>query len=512
MKKNNGIILFFSILKFLIPFLFIHGEFELHRDEYLYLSDARHLAWGFIEIPPLLALLGRISLFFGNSYYAVYFWGSLFGALTTMVIGKIVIRLKGNEYAVFIACLAFLVSGFLRMHILFQPNFLDVFFWTLSSYFIICWIQTDDKRYIYYIGICFALGMLSKYTAAFFILGFWVSVLLTPQRKWLANKHFYFAMLISLLIALPNFLWQINHGFPVMHHMKLLENQQLQYLSRPKFLLDQVINTLPCFIIWLLGLYWLFFTSNGRRFIAIGIIYLVVIFLLLLARGKSYYAMGMYPALFGIGGLVLEKVILRKNWKVLKWAVPISMLIIVIPVFPVALPFASPAQLEKIYHATGSDKWGVLNWEDGKTHALPQDFADMLGWKEMAVKVNQAWLTLDSNEQRHTLIFCDNYGQAGAVNYFGKPFGLPEAYSDNASFLYWLPENLHIDNMILVTDDQEEMQHPFMHDFKTATLFDSVVNPYAREKGSLIIVLKGANEGFNKMFARKIEIDKEALK
>ena len=181
MQERKRIVILFAVIKFLIPYLFIHHEFELHRDEYLYLVDGKHLAWGFIEMPPLLAFLGAISRLFGNSLYAVHFWGSLFGALTVLLIGKIVIQLKGNVYAVFLACFSFLVSGFLRVNILFQPNILDAFFWTLGSYFIICLIESENRKYFYYLGICFGLGMLSKYTMAFFIISF--KLQLHPKKK-----------------------------------------------------------------------------------------------------------------------------------------------------------------------------------------------------------------------------------------------------------------------------------------------------------------------------------------
>ena len=148
-QKSTLIIAVFAIIKFLIPFIFINAAFELHRDEYLYLADADHLAWGYIEMPPMLAVLGAISKLFGSSLYTVYFWGSLFGVLKIILIGKIVLELKGNVYAVFIACLAFLCSGYLRMNILFQPNFLDGFFWTWAVYLIIKLINTNNKKFFY---------------------------------------------------------------------------------------------------------------------------------------------------------------------------------------------------------------------------------------------------------------------------------------------------------------------------------------------------------------------------
>jgi hypothetical protein len=131
----------------------------------------------------------------------------------------------------------------------------------------------------------------------------------------------------------------------------------------------------------------------------------------------------------------------------------------------------------------------------------------MLGWEEMTQKMAKAYNSLDSNEKAHTFLFCDNYGEAGAVNYYRYKYHLPEAHSDNGSFLYWMPRNIHIDNLVLITDDHEEMQHPFIKNFKSAVVTDSVTNIYSRERGSLIIVFKGANDAMNKMFQEKIDED-----
>ena len=148
---------------------------------------------------------------------------------------------------------------------------------------------------------------------------------------------------------------------------------------------------------------------------------------------------------------------------------------------------------------------GVLNWEDGKSHPLPQDFADMLGWEEMASKSAKAFHSLNDLEKKNTLVYCDNYGEAGALNYYGKKYRLPETYSDNASFLYWMPDSLHFDNIVLVTDDVHEMEHDFLKNFKEVVLFDSITTPYARERGSLILVLKGMNEQMRQDFKLKIQ-------
>jgi hypothetical protein len=284
--------------------------------------------------------------------------------------------------------------------------------------------------------------------------------------------------------------------------MKELQETQLQYLSPIRFLMDQLIMLLPCVFVWLTGLWFVSFTTAGKVYRFIGWAWLFVIALLLIGRGKSYYSLGVYPVLIAFGSYQLEK-FTAIQFKFLRYVfllIPISLSYFVVPV---ALPVLPPEELAAWYRKAKVENLGVLKWEDQKNHPLPQDFSDMLGWKEMAAKMAIAYSMLDSNEKKNALLFCDNYGLAGAVNYYGKQYHLPAAYSDNASFLYWLPKH-PITNLVLLTDDELEMRHAFIKDFQSAILVDSVTNPYARERGDLIILLKGANENFNNMFREKI--------
>lgn len=492
MQNSKRIIYFFAFIKFIIPFVLIHPTFELHRDEYLYLADAEHLSWGFLEMPPMLAFMGAISKLFGSGFYPVYFWGGLIGALTMIVVGKIAMTLKGDITAVYIACIAFLFSGFLRMHILFQPNMLDVFFWTLSAYYIIRWIDTDHKKYLYFTGICFGLGILSKYTIAFFIIAFLAGVLLSKQRTWLLNKHFYFAMLIGIIIPLPNLFWQWQHHFPVLHHMQLLKDQQLQYLSRKQFILDQILFTFPSFYIWMIGLFALFFSKPGRKYIVVGWIYFFVITLLIWQQGKSYYAASIYPVLLAIGAVYFERLLFLLSSPILKKTIQVivSLLIIVIGIrtLPLAVPFESPEKLEILFAKMNVGKLGVLDWEEKKNNPLPQDYADMLGWKEMAEKTAKAYHQLPDSVQQKTMVYGDNYGDAAALAFYRKQLGLPEIYSDDASFAFWLPEKFNYQYFLFATRSMPDANDTFFYHFKTTEIKDSVTQKYAREYKAKIVL------------------------
>lgn len=507
MKKEFKVLLLLAFVKFILPFILQSPVYEPHRDEFLYLAEAHHMAWGYMEIPPLLSVCAWISDFFGHGIFWIKFWPSLFGALTYFIVGKIILSLGGRSFALFLGFLPFILGVYLRMHFLFQPNFLEVFFWTMIAYSIFNYIRSEKNIWLYILGLSIGFGMISKYSVAFFVINVLAGLLITRNYKIFLNKHFYFAGLIALLIFFPTLLWEYQNHFPVVVHMKELQKTQLQYVSPIGFLVDQILMNLPCVFVWVTGLYFAVFKQKGKYKI-FAWAYLFVILLLLYFHGKNYYSVGVYPVLFALGAFQLEQ-FANKNSRIWKYAFVIIPLVIGIPLIPLDLPVAKPAKLASYYKALHVKNVGFLKWEDQQDHPLTQDFADMLGWKEMTAKTAAAYSTLTSEEKKNTIIFADNYGEAGAINFYGKKYHLPEAYSDNASFLYWLPDSIHLVNIVLITDDKQEMQHPFIKDFSSAILFDSVSNVYARENGSLILVLKGANEKMQKMFKQKIETDKE---
>lgn len=511
MKQRNWIILLLVLVKFALPFFLQSSVYEPHRDEFLYLAEAHHMAWGFMEVPPLLSVFAWLTNFFGGSMFWIKFWPSLFGALTYLVVARIVLSLGGKAFALLLAFLPFITGAYLRVHFLFQANFLEIFFWTMIAYSLIRYVQTNENKWLYIFGLCAAFGMLSKYSVAFFIVSCLIGLLLTSQRKIFANKHLYIAALLAILVFLPNILWQYYYHFPLVYHMRELQKNQLQYVSPVGFLTDQLLMNFPCVFVWIVGLCWAFFSPRAKIYRFIGWAYVFVIVLLLVGSGKNYYSLGVYPVLFAFGAYSLER-FTALRLRILRYVFIVVILFLGYLFVPLLLPILPPEKLAAFYQKKNMSKTGLLRWEDLKDHPLPQDFADMLSWKEMATKTAKAYNSLDSNEKKNTIIFCDNYGEAGAVNYYGKKWNLPIAYSDNASFLYWIPGSLHFENLILVTDDLQEMQHPFIKNFSSAIAVDSVTNMYAREKGSLIIVLKNANDTFKKMFTEKLQKDKVKVK
>jgi hypothetical protein len=499
-----------AVIKILIPYVLQNGIYEPHRDELLYLAEGKHPAWGFMEVPPVLSVFAWLTHVFGDGIFWIKLWPSLFGAGTFILCGDLIIRLGGRTLAVVLCFFAFIFGAYLRVFFLFQPNPPEIFFWTFTAFCIVRFIQTGRDKWLYLFGIGAGLGLMSKYSIALFLFSVLGGLLLTKERTLLKRKAFWLGSLAGFAIFLPNFAWQASHHFPVVHHMQELQRTQLQYVSPVSFMIDQLIMNIPCFFIWIAGLLGIAFSRSLRPFRFLAIAYVIVIVLLLVTHGKNYYSLGVYPLLFAFGAVQLEQWT-RKKSLVLRWAFIVVPIVLGLLAIPVALPIMAPQQLAALYVKMKVKKTGVLKWEDQKDHPLPQDFSDMLGWREMSVKMAAAYKRLSPAERDSVVLFCDNYGIAGAISLYGNKDGLPPPYSANASFLYWLPQNFHPRNLLLLTDDPHEMEHDFIRNFTSAVVMDSITAPFARERGDLIIYLKGANEKFDAMLQEKIRLAKAGV-
>ena len=269
----------------------------------------------------------------------------------------------------------------------------------MIAYSLIRFVGTKENKWLYLFGISVGLGMMSKYSVAFITVSVLFGILLTKYRDIFLNRHFWIAALIGFLIFLPNIIWQYKNSFPVIHHMKELQETQLQYISPLSFLSDQLILILPCFFIWVAGLVYTLF-SKEKKYRFIGFSYLSVIVILIIGHGKNYYSLGAYPPLLAFGSYALEKYTAVKRCA-LRYALVIIPLVIGTLFLPVALPMFPPQQLAELYVKFHTEKTGLLKWEDLKDHPLPQDFSDMLGWKEMTQKVAKAYATLSDSEKQN---------------------------------------------------------------------------------------------------------------
>lgn len=477
-----------ALLKFSLPFWLQSPVYELQRDEYLYYLQGQHPALGYLENPPLLAYLGKISSWLGGTEHWIMFWPAFIGALTVIITCMITAELGGKAFAQLLAALSLMTGAFLRVHALFQPNFLDIFFWTLTVYFLLRFIRIQKNYNLYPLALSLALGFWSKYSIAFVAAALLISLLITSQRKVIFQKKVLPALLLSLILILPNIYWQYAHNWPLVHHMKELRETQLRFISPKDFLTDQLLMTLPVVFIWIAGLIWVF---REKQYRFLGFTYILVIILLITGSGKSYYSLGIYPVLFAAGAVSWQQ------WTVkVTWFRPLLVVIIAgftFIILPMALAIKEPSKLAAFYKRHDIKH----TWEDLKEHPLPQDFADMLGWKELSEKTEHAfYMTLPDSARERTLVYCSNYGQAGALQYYAEhPHFREHVISANGSFLLWIPDPVSFHHILFVTDEMPEKTDTVFSRFENYTIIDSVTNPMSRQFGNKIIFYRNAGEG-----------------
>jgi hypothetical protein len=486
---GGGLVGALAVLKFVLPFVLVSSVWELHRDEYLYYAQGQHIALGYLECPPLLGWLGSISSLLGGSYFWVKFWPSLFGSFTLIVAAAIAKELGGKLFAQILAAVGIILSAYLRTNFLFQPGFLEIFFWTLSAYYLLRLINTQKTKYYYLLSVALAAGWWSKYSVLFFVAALVVAIVLTYHRKLLANKHFWLAALMGLLLIIPNILWQYSHNWPLVHHMQELQQTQLQYINKGTFIKEQFLMLLPVAFVWISGLIWLLFYKKYRL---ISYAYLGVILLLMLGSGKGYYALGAYPMLLAAGGVYLEKTSRRRLW-----LRPVFVAIIFVLSFPflfLLLPLQSPQNMAATNTKYNLKEIGILKWEDQQNHALQQDFADMIGWKELASKAERNYDSLSAKGYQNIVVYCSSYGQAGALQYYAQnPLFKQKVISRNGTFLLWIPQPLSFNHILLVDDEWPEKEEVIFQHFEKITLLDSVANPLSRQLGDKIFLLEKAD-------------------
>jgi hypothetical protein len=500
MTKRSIILLAFIALKFILQSILISPEYELQRDEYLHLDQANHLAWGYLSVPPVTSWISSIISVLGNSIFWIKFFPALFGALTIWIVWKTIEELNGNLFALILGATCVLVSVLLRLNTLYQPNSLDVLCWTTLYFCVIKYTNSEKPKWLYLGAIVFAFGFLNKYNIVFLVLGLFPAILMTQQRKLFTQKQFYLAISLGILLILPNLLWQYNNDFPVIHHMKELSGRQLVNVDRWGFLKSQLLFFIGSIIVIVSGLYSLLFYKPFQKY---RLFFWTIIFTLsifIYFKAKDYYAIGLYPVYIAFGSVFLSKVLVAGWTKYLQPALVAVPVLLFIPMYQVIFPNKSPEYI--LAHQEKYKKFGLLRWEDGKDHPLPQDFADMLGWKELAYKVDSLYSGLP--EPGNTLVLCDNYGQAGAINYYTKK-GV-KASSFGADYVNWFDLDRRYANLIRIknrSDKDEELEEtsPF---FQTSLAADSITNQYAREYGTTIFVFTGAKIDIRKRIIDEI--------
>ncbi len=422
-KKNLGILTLLVLVKLLIQLLG-NRNYGFHRDELLHLSASEHLAFGFMEFPPFIAVIGKLSYwFFDYSLMGTRLLPTLAGVAILILCCQIAKEMKGDWRSMLLAGICVLsFLPFYRNHTLFQPVAFDQLFWTLGFYYLARYHNTSNKNYLLFIGATLGIGLLNKYTMLLWAFGVFVGLLFYKKGKLFKDKWLYISGLLALLIFLPNIIWQLQNGTPFLRHLQELQESQLSELTPLAFGREQ-LNFPFTFLLSILGVVHLILNKQYR---SIGIAAVVIFFSMWLLQSKPYYVFALYPVLFAAGATSITKYLANKNNT---WIYVIATLLLF-----TALPFIP--HLTPILSIENYTSFAKLHEKNGRIE-LTGDYADMFGWEEQVKLVDSLYQSLTPIERKHCVLWAENYGEAGALKILGKQYALPNPISRHGSFWTW---------------------------------------------------------------------------
>lgn len=451
-------------------------RYGIFRDELYYLACSEHLAWGYVDHPPLIVFLAWIVRHtLGDSLLAVRLLPALAGAALVWVAAELAREMGGGRFAVGLAALAILpVPIYLVMHHWMTMNAFEPLIWMGCIWCVIRAIHTGRPQYWLWLGVIAGVGFETKYSIAFLLFGVLVGILATPERRFLRSRWLWMGALVALVIFLFNFIWVVRHDFPfleVLHNIRMTNRDVAR--GPLDFIADQAKIMHPIlFPLWAGGLVWLFFGREGRRYRVLGWTYLVVLAVFIALKGKNYYLAPIYPVLFAAGAVAFER-LTRDRWTWSRTAYAVVVVLtgaLLLPIFAPILPVEDYIQYQKALRVEPPKA------ENQPSGPLPQYFADEFGWEDMVREVARIYDSLSPEERARTAIFANSYGQAGAIDYFGPKYGLPKAISNHQTYWYWGPRNYTGKTVIVLgSDGRGDREH-----FRSVEVAGRAWNPYSR--------------------------------
>jgi hypothetical protein len=436
------------------------GWYGYFIDELYFLACSERLDWGYVDMPSLLPAATAFSRWLlGDSLRAIRFLPAIASGLKILLTGLIACALGGGRFAQALACVAVVAApGYLGIDNYLSMNAFEPVFWMGCAYVVILIFRGGDRRLWMLGGALAGLGLENKYSMFFFGFALVAGMLLTSRRAVFLDRWFWLGGLVAFLVFLPHLVWEIRRGWPM---FELLRNQKTGSKYVPvtpiSFAAGQSLFINPVNVpLWLTGLGWLLFARDGRQYRAMGAAFLVMWIGFTLLEGKDYYLAPAYPLLIAAGAVAIERALAGRSGG--RWAGRVILALVAvggIVLAPLALPVLSPAGYAAYAQATGI---AHASGEKRGQARLPQFLADQFGWPEMTEAVARVYSELTAVERTECVIFTANYGEAGAIDFFGRRYGLPRAISGHNNYYLWGPGERSGDVMIAVNARRADLE------------------------------------------------------
>lgn len=479
-KGSMVILIVISLIKLLLHlYTNAFASYGIFRDELYYIACSDRLAFGYVDQPPLsifILFLSRLVL--GESLFAIRLLPAIAATMTVFITGLMVRKLGGGKIAVIIAASAVALAPIqLGMNTVFSMNAFDIFFWALASYIVVLILKEGNQKLWILLGIILGLGLLNKISMIWFFVGFFVALLLTSHRRQLTRKWPWITGVLAFVLFSPFIIWNLSHDFAHIEFIRNASMYKYSGLTPLDFIIGQLLLQNPAALpIWIAGLWFFLFAKQGRHFRLLGIIYVVAFLILIINRtSKAEYLSPAYPMLFAAGAVFVERLCRRKHWGWLKFAGPAFLIVSGLLLSPIALPVL-PVETYINY----SNFLGINpHTSEGKELVeLPQFYADMFGWENMAATVAEVYHLLPEDEQSKTVIFARNYGESGAIEYYSEKYGLPQVISSHNNYWIWGYGDENAETIIIIGGEKEDYLDSFGQIEQAAVIRCQYCMPY----------------------------------
>jgi len=432
--------------------LALYRGYGFFRDELYFIACGNHLAWGYVDHPPGAPLIAWASQkILGETLFAIRFVPILFAVAQLVLTGLTARAMSGGRYAQLLTCLC--VFG--------APQYFgtwlntDMFMtlgWAACAWVAVRIFSGEQERLWLLFGLFAGLALEGKHAMLFFLLAFLAAIAVSPQRKLLLSRWPWYGAAIAFLFALPNVIWECTHHWATFELLSNVAKSDKNLVLGPWPYLKSNLDSLGMLtaLVWIPGLIWCLWLKGGKRFRALGWTWIFSFALFIALKGKTYYLTPVYPMLFASGSVAIESWFVRMR-RPLQLALKPALAIIVFLRAIIGWPFAMPMMpVEKFIAYEHALHAVPERTETSEVHELSQQYSDMFGWRELAATVAKVYNTIPAEQRAACGIYGRNYGEAAAIDYFGRPYGLPHAISGHQSYWFWGPSPYTGDCMIFI--------------------------------------------------------------
>ncbi len=496
-KPTKIVLLAFCMLKTVLH-LIADSNSGLQGDELLHIQTGNHLAFGFMEFPPVISIFAMIqNLFHSESVSVHHIFSHIASILILLFVSKIVVELGGKEKAVFLALLCIIVApAFGRSQQLFQPVVFSQLFWVMNFFWLTKYVKCLDRKYLWLLTIGAALAFLTKYDAVFFIFGISTLLLFKSTRQALIFHKFWWNVVVFLLLIGPNIIWQIFNDFPVLKMFNRLYEMHLDKLTPAEVLGNLVLALNPLTLLISLVSIFAMCHQSMRKYRPLSVSILFSVLFLAFSQGKGYYFYPIALTILPFGGVFWETMIIAKT----KWLIyPISFVlllgVVMIPFGMPVFPLESYLQHDYPYESREMVPGGKFNIRFEERYSDDK-------WETTLTELQNVNNKLSEAEKANTIIWGKHYAQAGAVNLYKEQYNLPKAFSLHGSFYTWAPNGEMPNTIIAIRYGDARGANFFEPYFEEVMSAKSIYNPYAdKEEGiwQTVFICKKPKQTFNEL-------------